>query len=89
MADEKRVTGDQIRAARALLNISTHDLAKQAGLSRGTIQRAELESAEITGSNMLRVIETLERLGVAFIPENGDGVGVRKAKRRSKKGLQL
>jgi predicted transcriptional regulator len=85
MADGKRVTGDQIRAARALLNLSANDLAKQAGLSRGTIQRAELESAEVTGSNMMRIIETLEKLDVIFIPENGEGIGVRKAKRRSKR----
>lgn len=82
MAGEKKVTGDQIRAARALINLSAAKLAEETGLSRGTIQRAELEKAEVTASNMQRIVETLEKHNVIFIPENGQGAGVRKAKRQ-------
>jgi len=70
-------TGAQIRAARALLNISARELANKTKLSRGTIQRAELESAQVTASNIARIVETLEALGVIFIPANGEGPGVR------------
>ncbi len=70
-------TGAQIRAARALLNISAWELADKTKLSRGTIQRAELESAQLTASNIARIVETLEALGVIFIPANGAGPGVR------------
>lgn len=74
---QNRVTGVQIRAARALLGLSAEELAVQTKLSRGTIQRAELEKAQITSANGERIVETLERLGVVFLPSNGDGPGVR------------
>lgn len=72
-----KVTGAQLRAARALLNLSAGELADATKLSRGTIQRAELESAQVTNSNMARMVETLVAKGVVFIPANGDGPGVR------------
>jgi predicted transcriptional regulator len=77
-----KVTGAQIRAARALLNLSATDLAEMADLSRGTIQRAEHENAEVTTPNHERIVETLEGLGVIFLPSNGEGPGVRTRRRR-------
>ena len=71
------VTGGQIRAARAILNMSAQDLADATKLSRGTIQRAELESAQITVANTERIVDVLEAMGVIFIPANGEGPGVR------------
>jgi len=78
------VVGAQIRAARALLGLSAGELATMTKLSRGTIQRAELETADITASNRSRIIESLESMGAIFIPSNGEGPGVRlrKAKKR-------
>lgn len=76
MADQ-RIRGAQLRAARALLNLSAGDLAGETNLSRGTIQRAELEAAEVTVSNMKRMVETLERKGVIFIAADVAGQGVR------------
>ena len=77
------VTGGQIRAARALLDLSAQDLADITKLSRGTIQRAELESAQVTRVNVERIVEVLEARGVIFIASNGEGPGVRI--RKSKK----
>jgi predicted transcriptional regulator len=79
-----KVSGAQIRAARAILNLSAQELAEVTKLSRGTIQRAELETAEVTASNTHRIVETLEEMGVIFIPSNGEGPGVRLRKQRKK-----
>ena len=85
MTDRKRqITGAQLRAARALLNLSAQDLAEITKLSRGTIQRAELETAQITTANSERIAEALERLGVIFLASNGEGPGVRMRKQRKK-----
>lgn len=72
-----KISGAQLRAARAILNLSAKELAEKTQLSRGTIQRAELEKTPVTASNMARMMETLERLGVIFISANGEGPGVR------------
>jgi transcriptional regulator with XRE-family HTH domain len=82
--DHPKVTGAQFRAARAILNLSAQELAKETRLSRGTIQRAELESANVTASNTARIVEALEKLGVIFIPTDGEGPGVRLRKSRKK-----
>jgi len=78
------VTGGQIRAARAILGVSAQDLADATKLSRGTIQRAELESAQVTAANTDRIVEVLEEMGVIFIAENGEGPGIRLRKSKSK-----
>lgn len=83
MEDASSVTGSQIRAARALLGISAQDLAVRAKLSRGTIQRAENGTTEITAGNLARVIETLEKLGIRFLESNGEGPGVRLRQRHN------
>jgi transcriptional regulator with XRE-family HTH domain len=83
MAGEtSKVVGAQIRAARGLLNLSAQELADLAKLSRGTIQRAELETAPVTTANGERIVETLERQGIIFLPSNGEGPGVRLRKRK-------
>ena len=78
------VTGGQIRAARAILGVSAQDLADATKLSRGTIQRAELESAQVTAANTDRIVEVLEEMGVIFIAENGEGPGIRLRKSKRK-----
>jgi transcriptional regulator with XRE-family HTH domain len=80
MVEPPRITGAQIRAARGLLDLSAQKLAEATKLSRGTIQRAELEKSEITVANADRIVEVLERLGVIFLPSNGEGPGVRRRK---------
>lgn len=80
--DPHSVTGAQIRAARALLGLSAEELAKRTKLSRGTIQRAELETAQITNANAERIVEALVQMGITFLPANGEGPGVRLRKGR-------
>ncbi|ODR97430.1 hypothetical protein AUC69_12540 [Methyloceanibacter superfactus] len=69
----------QIRAARALLNISQSDLADSASVSPATIKRLEAAS-EVRGTaeSLWKVEKALEELGVEFIAAESDrGPGVR------------
>ncbi len=70
------VTSAQIRAARGLLNWTVRDLAERAGVHRNTVTRLEGE-APATGHAAAAIRAALEAAGVAFIPENGGGPGVR------------
>ena len=69
----------QVKAARALVAWSQHDLAKHSGVSYPTIARLEKEDGPIGGrSATVQAIRTaLEDAGVEFIAENGGGPGVR------------
>jgi transcriptional regulator with XRE-family HTH domain len=68
----------QIRAARALLNISASELAAESGVDLRTIQR--FEAAEGTRGNrsgtLERIQQALEAAGVVFLgdPINAPGV---------------
>ena len=83
-AERPRVSGAQLRAARALLNWSAENLANAAGVSRGVVQRAELEREKepVLPENVERIVEALEGRGIIFLPGNGEGPGVRLRKRR-------
>jgi transcriptional regulator with XRE-family HTH domain len=73
------ITGDQIRAARALLNWSASATAKRAGLTRETIQRLERHS-DIPPSrtqSLLELKRVFEKAGIEFIGAPGEGPGVR------------
>lgn len=72
----------QIRAARALLGWSQSELADAASLSRPTVDRAERKN--VTDETMTAIRKALEKAGVIFVDENGEGPGVRlrKAPRR-------
>lgn len=69
----------QIKAARALLAWSQHDLAKQSGVSYPTIARLEKDDGNLGGRNSTAaaIRNALEKEGIEFIPENGGGAGVR------------
>ena len=77
------LSSDQIRGARAILRLSQADLAKAASVSLETIKRLEAMHGELKVrlDTVTRIKEALEKAGVAFIPENGGGAGVRLAKR--------
>jgi len=69
----------QIKAARALLGLSQHELAQSAGVGLTTLKRIEL-SDPISGSvRTIRSIQaTLEAAGVEFISQDDTkGPGVR------------
>lgn len=69
----------QVKAARALLAWSQHDLAKHSGVSYPTIARLEKEDGQLGGrtTTVSAIRSALETAGVEFIPENGGGAGVR------------
>ena len=73
------MVASQIRAARALLRWSAHELATASGVSWTTIQRMEASEGvpPATARNIEKIQKTLEAAGVIFIEENGGGPGVR------------
>lgn len=63
------ITGDQLKAARALLGINQRQLAEISGLSMPTIQRMEA-SDDVIRSNvgsLMKVVEALEHAGIEVI----------------------
>lgn len=75
------LTGEQIRAARAILRWKASDLAEKAGIGLSTVQRAEQGDGPVTmmRANLDALVRTLEGAGIVFIAENGGGAGVRLA----------
>ncbi len=77
------ITGPQLKAARALLNMDRNTLAERAGLSLPTIQRMESAPGVVGGSveSLTKVVEALRQAGVELIGEGavcqGEGRGVR------------
>lgn len=69
----------QVKAARALLAWSQHDLARSSGVSYPTIARLEKEDGNLGGrpTTIAAIRAALEQAGVEFIAENGGGAGVR------------
>ena len=80
----KALTNAQMRAARALLDWSAEDLARESSLGLATIRRAENSEnpTSMTAANNLAVRRALEMAGVEFIDENGGGPGVRLRRQR-------
>lgn len=77
------ITSQQMRAARALLNLDQSDLARLAGVSVPTIQRMEASDGVVRAvvSTLVKVVEALEAAGIELLGENvpgsGTGRGVR------------
>jgi transcriptional regulator with XRE-family HTH domain len=67
----------QVRAARALIGWSRADLADAAGVSLSIVDRFETGQPDIPADAVAKVRSALESAGVAFIPKNGGGAGVR------------
>jgi transcriptional regulator with XRE-family HTH domain len=84
MDQTSAITGRQIAAARTLLGISQAELAVSARISIPTLKRMEASDGYATGmiNNVAAVRSALENAGVIFVPENGEGVGVRLRKDR-------
>jgi transcriptional regulator with XRE-family HTH domain len=71
-------SGNQLRAARALLGLDQEALAKKVGVSDNTIRNMEACGSDPVGgfaSTREKVREGVGRLGVEF--SNGDSPGVR------------
>jgi transcriptional regulator with XRE-family HTH domain len=73
------LTGAQIRMARAFLQWSISDLAKTARVGISTVQRIEQADGapDARGSNIQAVHDALIAAGIMFLPDDGNGVGVR------------
>ena len=79
------ITGDQIRAAKALLRWSGEELARQSGVSLSTIRRVEAHSGipEVQSvKTMISLKIALETAGIEFIGTPDDRPGVRLASPR-------
>jgi hypothetical protein len=80
------ITSEQIRAARALLRWEQRDLAEASKVSLPSIKRLETIPGRLAAQprtvDALR--SALEKAGVIFVEENGDGPGVRLRKRKGK-----
>ena len=85
----EKLSGAQMRAARALLRWTALDLATAAKVGVATIRRVEVIDGEIsaTAANQAAIRRALEHGGVVFIDENGGGAGVR-LRKPSDKGLK-
>lgn len=75
--DVEEITPGQVRAARAFLRWSAHDLAEAASLGVATVQRAEGRDDRLgmTAANAKALRSALEAQGIEFI--GGDDPGVR------------
>ncbi|MGA0601764.1 helix-turn-helix domain-containing protein [Caulobacter sp. KR2-114] len=73
------LTGEQIRAARALARLEQTDLAERAELSLATIKRLERIKGPIGANTATEaaIRKALSGAGVILIDENGEGPGVR------------
>jgi len=73
------VTGRQIAAARTLVGLTQSELAAKAMISVPTLKRMEASAGAASGmvNNVGAVVRALEAAGIIFLPENGDGAGVR------------
>jgi transcriptional regulator with XRE-family HTH domain len=71
------MTPAQSRAARGLIEWSQSDLASRANLGLSTVRNFEKGRRIPTINNLAAIQQALESAGIIFIPENGEGPGVR------------
>lgn len=64
--DSALLTASQIRAARALLDITGPELAERSGVSFSTIRRMEQNASSVREESLVRVRMTFEVLGITF-----------------------
>ncbi len=78
------LTGEQIRAARAMVRMDQSTLAIASGVSLPTVKRLEGVSGPISAntSTEAAIRKAFGNAGIIFIDENGEGPGVRLRKER-------
>ena len=79
MSDINKITGRQIAAGRALARMEQSELAARANISVATLRRMEASEGPAAGllNNVGAIRGALEAAGIIFVPENGEGPGVR------------
>jgi transcriptional regulator with XRE-family HTH domain len=72
------ITGEQLRAARAMLKMEQGELAELSGVSIETIKRLERMEGQLNAqvTTLYSLQKTLEGEGVIFLPENGNLAGL-------------
>jgi transcriptional regulator with XRE-family HTH domain len=78
------ISGNQLKAARALAGLDQKSLAERACLDVNTIRNLEAAgSKSVRGrtDTLDAIVAALKLLGVIFVEENGEGPGVRLRKR--------
>jgi transcriptional regulator with XRE-family HTH domain len=81
-------SGNQLRAARALLGFDQDAFAERVGVSINTIRTMEACGAEPVGgfaSTRNKVREALEGLGIEFLNDGEPGVRLRKGRKAAAK----
>ena len=71
------ITPAQVRMARSALKIGVRELAEMANITTATITRFENERGGLQTETHDKIEKALQNAGIIFIPENGDGAGVR------------
>ena len=73
------LTGEQLKAARALVRMEMKAVAEAAGLSFDTVKRLEMVRGPISANTNTEAAlrRAFRDVGVIFIDENGEGYGVR------------
>lgn len=74
------ISGNQIKAARALVGKEQAELSERAGVSINTIRNMEAKGSEVVRvrlDTLYKVQDALKAFGVIFVEENGAGPGVR------------
>lgn len=77
--DPRDLTGELIKAARALTNLKVEELASDAMLGVATIKRAEAAGGRVTMTlaNADRIVTALKGRGVELLPVDEAGEGLR------------
>lgn len=83
------LNGKILRAARALLDWDQSDLARAARVSLGTIRKVEQGATGVRRSTAKRIIEALDKAGVALLKDGPDGgKGVRLKEREMTESMR-
>ncbi|WP_108819343.1 helix-turn-helix domain-containing protein [Pseudovibrio sp. Alg231-02] len=75
------ITPAQCRAGRALIGWSQGDLEEKSKVAKKTIADFERDVRNPYARTLADLQSAMESAGVAFIPENGGGAGVRLSKK--------
>jgi len=73
-----RLTSKLTKAARALAGWTSAELSRSSGVSIDTIRSFESgRNKSLNARNQRAIVTAFDAAGIAFIPENGGGAGVR------------
>jgi len=78
------ITPEQCRGARGILDLSQPALASKANLGLSTVIDFERSRRPVSARAIGAIRAALERAGVVFVQENGDGPGVRLKKTKTR-----